>query len=352
MSVLNDDGSGTSFINITAQASDPSTTVSLFQGTAVGNVVYIGGDFEFFGIKTLTNTPWGAGDSALVALEYWNGAWTVFDYMVTNSIAPFDVRTTLIFETAGSEQVRFNNLSGWIQRTVDSINKFWVRIRVTSIISLIPIINQIKLHTNRTEINSSGYREYFGNARTTSSLAWDVGLLEPANSSPGNGDVYVSDNLNVGRVENLFADGTIDRSGFNAYLPENVDTSIGIKFRWSWSSTVATGNVEWVIRWGFTNDGFSVFPSAATAPPVGPNEQSITLVTAAPGTSNTQKNESVILVITTFNPQPLVGDPDMIWLTIQRTGNAVADTLAGSLRLIQIQGVYMKWNDGGYFTTF
>lgn len=309
----------------------------------------------FYNLKINTTTAWGVGDSQLVNIEYFTGTWDPLVIMVTKANSPYDTRITEIFERNELEQVRFGQQPGWITTTVNAISNFWIRIRITSgPISSIPINGQIKIGPNRAEINDDGYREYFGKARVVDRLPWDMGLVEPANASPANGDVYVSDNLAVGRNENQFNNGAIDRSGFNSFLPPNLDTSYPVKFRWAWASNVGGGDIDWVIRWGFTNDTggavSNIFDGAGTAPATGPNEQMISFTSPAPVSAGQQQNEEVLLDVSQLNPQPASRNPDIFWLTIQRTGNA--DTNTGDVRVIQVEGRYVKWNDGGSIDLF
>lgn len=355
MTIFNDDGSGTNFMDISSFVADPSINILLFQGTGVGNVLYIGGNIIFQNIKSLTETAWGVGDSDLISIEYFDGTWTSLKIMVTKSTSPFDTRTTKIFETTDDEQIRFGPVTGWTTTPVNGTSKFWIRISITGAVSAIPNNRQIKLGPNRVEIDQSGFREYFGNGRVVDSLKWDSGLLQPANNSPANGDVYISDVLNVGRKENLFQVGVVDRSGFNAFLPPNVDTSYGIKFTWAWVSDATGGDVEWEIRWGYTNDQggtvSNIFPNATAAPGTGPNQQNLTLISTA-NAVNQQKNEKVSIDILNLNPYPVGRSSDMLWLTIQRTGTSINDTLVGDARIIQVDGKYVKWNDGGNIELF
>lgn len=356
MAIFNDDGSGTNFMDISSSVADPLTNILLFQGTGVGNVLYIGGNIIFQGIKTLTETAWGVGDSDLITIEYFDGTWTSLDIMVTKATPPFDTRTTKIFETTDDEQIRFGPVTGWITTTVNGTSKYWFRITITGgVVSAIPNNRQIKLGPSRVEINQFGFREYFGKSRVVDSLKWDASLFQPANNSPANGDVYISDQLNVGRKDNLFEVGVVDRSGFNTFLPPNVDTSYGIKFTWAWVSNATGGDVEWEIRWGYTNDQggtvSNIFPNAAAAPGTGPNQQNFTLITTA-NAVNQQKNEVVSIDILNLNPYPVGRSSDLLWLTIQRTGTSINDTLVGDVRIIQVDGRYVKWNDGGNIELF
>lgn len=352
LKVLTDDGTGTSFIDISSDVADPSITSSLFQGTAVGNVFYVGGDIPFYGKKADTVSAWGANDSANIAREYWDGStWTDFNIMNAQSGHPYATTAQNIFITAGSSQVRYGDMSGWATTTVNSITAYWVRFRVTSIISAIPTISLFKLHSSRTEINSDGYIEYFGKARVIKTLPWDLNLVRPASNSPDNRDTYVSDNLAVGRVENRYSNGLVQRSGLNSYLPFDFDTSYGIKTKWAFFGEGPTGGtVEFVLRWGWTNDGDDIYPSAAAAPTTGPNEQSITITTPAITVTNQQLTGEIILPFPDISARPVSGNPDIIWITFQRNGST--DSYTGNIVLTQMEAAYISWCEGGHIDSF
>jgi hypothetical protein len=226
------------------------------------------------------------------------------------------------------------------------VEYYWVRFRINSTVTTSPVIDQIKIHSNRTEINSDGWIEYFGKARPIDTLPWDAGLLEAAAASPSNQDLFLSDNLDVGRVENLFANGATDRIGFLSPLPLSIDTSSPIKFSWSVKTDDATaGDIDWVIRWGYVTDGGAIYSSQAAAPTTGPNEQSISISEAAPTTANTLMWYTVDLDISTMVSRREGGFGDTIFVSLQRTSG---DTHAGDVGLVAISANYVKWCEGGH----
>lgn len=354
LKVLSLDSTGTNWIDYSVNAADITTTFSPFQSTAVGNILYVGGTQEFPGLKVTMTSAWGTGDTANTVSEYWDGAsWTPFLFMTIKRDSPYYSRADTFWEQNETQQTRYGKMVGWASTTVNSITGFWIRIRVVSTLTgPLPVLNQIKLHTSRIELKEDGYVQYYGEARNTTTLPWDLGLLEAANSSPSNQDLYVSDNLNQGRQENSLNNGATDRVGFSTYLPTEIDTSFGIKVIWSFiTDNVLGGSVDWVIRWGWTNDGDNVYTSTALAPTTGPNEQSdsfSTVITLA--TPYIQKSETRYITIPSVNAYPEVGRPDMLWVTLERDGGG--DTHLGDIILIQFTGQYVRWTEGGHSSTF
>ncbi len=151
----------TSFVLFPA---DSSTAIA-FNSTAVGERLYIGGSFaRFSGLKkTLTVAASPTATLSQVSWEFWNGAlWTSFETMSTDSDFPYTPHGCEAFRLNGS-QFRFAPLPGWVTTTIDGVVSFWVRATIAgSPLVTNPVLDQIKLQTNHTEINQDGFIEFFG----------------------------------------------------------------------------------------------------------------------------------------------------------------------------------------------
>lgn len=349
--VMTDNGTSMNFMDVTASAINPNITLPFMQGFSIGNVIYFGSKVPFYGFDINVASTWAIGNSDLTSTQYWNGSWTDVEQMVTVGTSPYGSRTNIILENLEKQRVRFGKMTGWVTNTVNSITAYWVRIIVDSPISApMATYSLLELHPSSSKINTDGYLEYFGNARPIKSFSWETGLLQPAAASPGDQDVYLSDNLDIGKIENLFQNTAIDRIGFNSYLPSQIDTSYGIKFRWSWISTATGGNINWVIRTGFSQDGFNIYTSTASAPPVGVNEQSVSISYPVTETIGTQVTETQVIIRPKINARPVSGNPDIFWLTLERNGPA--DSHSGNVALVQVQGEYVAWCEGGHLSNF
>lgn len=234
MLVLSDDGTGTSFVNNTvAASSDSGSTFSLLQGVALNQVAYFGNTTrQFTGIKT------GGGGTALdlgvgaVVWEFWDGVtWTAFRIFVTDASSPYAQKASNAFAiTATADQIRFDTVtinSSWVITTVDGISGYWVRVRVTSAITTVPVLQRIKLGTNRTEINSDGVVEFFGAAEPLRVLPHVnlAAIVDLQGASPSNVNINYSANIVLTPVENSFNNGAHDGVGIEFRLPNMVDTS-------------------------------------------------------------------------------------------------------------------------------
>lgn len=368
MTILRFDGVST-FTDITndVKFSGDGLTAAAFDGTGIGNILYIGGSIgKFPNIKiniTAGVTPTNA--TGLITTEYWNGSsWASFNLMSTDSDAPYLPHSQELFNS-GSYQYRFNILSGWASTTVNSINSCWIRFRISSTgMTVIPVLDQIKIGTNRVEINKDGFVEYFGTSQTFVRLPFDINWLRPADSSPANQDLYLQDTISVGRVENEFQPGVTDRSGFLTELPEEIDTSrpLVLRFRFRVSSSLP-GNLDIDINWGYNVDIqddpspsgtsiSSIFPSTITAPTTAPGflgniNRIISIPINVENRILTQDFElDISELVANRNTGSNTGD--ILWVSFQRNGLSLTDTYLGEASTVQLTPYFSKWCEGSY----
>ena len=335
------------------------TTTATFQNNAVGEIIYIGSDavdsgdnpIQFLGIKTSLIVPALETDQ-IIDFEYWNGvAWLSFNFMVTQGNPPFFPFAKRTF-TNSSEQIRFDRRIAALWQTNDPVglgrNRYWVRMVLNQVVAQLPVLDQVKNHTNRREINANGWPEYFGQGRPRGQLAFTTNNFAPANQSPANQDFYLSDRLGVGRVENEFQDGQTDRIALGEYLPFDIDTScpVTVKIIYTQSNT-ATGNVQLNLIWDLLTDGGTVYLGTGPAPPASPNQQELNEIFAVPGLQVAETIEFEIDLSEAF-ARRVGGFGDLLVLAIERNANLVADTYAGDFIVLQVGVFYTKWSDGGY----
>jgi hypothetical protein len=350
---------GSVFTDVSDEAKS-ATGSNFTMGTAVNDAMYIGWDLQnsdflkFYGIKcsVLTALTPGAGSAVW---EFWDGdSWEEFSVMMSNAIIPYVSYGNASFQETGSHQIRFASerlINEWAKNDPPGIttNRFWVRFRITGVISVAPIFEQFKLHTNRSEINENGWLEYFGTARPISTLPININTFRgPTGSKPGDQDLYLSDNLDVGKEQNEFGYNTTDRLALAIYLPLDVDTSNRFKLHLSWiTNDNDGGNVRWVVRWAKSIDGDSIYRSAAAAPATAPNEKELIQITAAPAI-DTQKTEEFALDVSDMISRPQGAFGDVLWLSLEREGDHTNDTHDGDVSLLQMSMYYTKWCEGGH----
>jgi len=345
------------FADVSAEAKSASGSTFTFSENATNAAIYISSDLEngtylkHHGIKCSISVPAiiGTGGGTIVA-EYWDestgGGWTEFAFMVTDSNSPYLPHAKELFEQSVSTQIRYDisipnddwGVNNVPDESTGAPDRFWIRFRLTDAIDTLPIFEQFKLHTSRHEINADGWVEYFGNARPLESLPWNIAHAAPAGTNPADGDVYYSDNLDVGMLENALT-GIGDRVAFDSIIPENFDTSSPINFKVAVRPD-DTGVFNYTIRWTWIEPDTAAYPSAAAAPATHANEQSLTGSIAV--TNDTVNWLSEVIDVSSAIPRRPNGFSDIIALSIERTsGSEVVD-------LLIIDAKYTKWCEGGH----
>jgi len=362
MMVFQYNPSGSVYTDVSATAQSPSGSTFSFPANAIDNALYFGSDLynssgqlQHFGLEVNLALQAIVGSGSIVG-EYWNGTtWMQFNTMSAGIAGKhYTYKSSDIFKRTGIEQIRYGSgpcLGDWAANDpmASGVNRYWVRFRLTGALTIVPVFEQTKLIPSHSIINEDGWMEYFGKSRPISSLPWDLGLLEPATSSPADQDVYVSDNLSMGRRENRFQDGVVDQQGLVGYLPIDLDTSCPISMKFSFITDDNTaGNVMWRLHWGYTTDGDSVYRSTSAAPTVGPNERIMEAVLPAPLFRDVQATLEMPIDVSELVSRRDSARGDMLWVTMERIGNNALDTHAGDVSIIQLQASYTSWSNGGH----
>ena len=230
-------------------------------------------------------------------------------------------------------------MTAWATKALNGETKYWVRIRITTNITSVATLEQMKLHTDRREINADGYPEYFGASRPERTIDIPVNSFQAAGGSPANQDVAYGTNLIVGHVENNFQNAVTDQSGIAIRLPVDTDTSYELELDIEWMpSTTNTGNCTWTIY--HLTHGTGTVLAVGTPGPL--TETTTAVNTAGPGV----QYETVISTISLDISGASATDKTTFALMIQRqggadafTGNAIVDTISLRRR---------AWSDGGY----
>lgn len=371
------EAAGGGFTDVTAELRTlGGAPIPIFDGTAINNFFYVGMEggtlptTQFGGYKA----EFGSGISinlgtGALTWQYWNGsAWTDMNILWTQADAPHLPLAQDAFTLVGAVtdyHVRFNGVvrNTWQTTTVNGITGFWVRVFISTPITTVPTLDRVKLHTDRTEINADGFQEYFGLAQPFLRAPFDVNWFTGAANSPGNQDLFLDDSIAVGRVENEFVAGVLDRSGFVLELPEEIDTSRPLRLRVRYMVNDATaGTVRLQFRYGYNVDVTddpnpvgttisSVWEAAGTAPTIAPGrlgEETVDLVIPA-GAENRVRTISQDFDISTNRARRVNdGFGDILWLIVERVGNDAADTYLGNWTILQISPLYWAWNNGSY----
>jgi hypothetical protein len=274
--------STSAFVDVTASASSNTGSSFAYPSNAVDNAVYIAsnidtasGKTQHYGTKiTAVSAHDGTGE---IVVEYWNGStWASLNFMVTDGISPFLPEAKALLQSNGiSHQIRYDNtlaIDGWALSDPVSFGTdlYWVRYRISSATDIAPIIEQIKLHSSRTEVNEDGWMEYFGRARPIGKLPWNASQFAPASTNPGNGDVFYSTNLDIGLTENALSNG--NRIGFQSTVPLDCDTSTPIDLNIAVRAD-STGTWDYTVRWSRIEPDTPAYATSVSSPATHPNEQ-------------------------------------------------------------------------------
>jgi len=313
---------------------------------------------KFYGIKTLVDTALVPGSGSVV-FEYWDGdSWEAFNIMETEAENPHASNANAALQTTGSYHLRFDwrMKLDWAKNDPPSTgtNRFWIRIRVATGVTTAPILQQIKIHSNRTEINADGFIEYFGLGRPLNRIPFDVNnFSESPTAAPNDQSLYLSDNLVLGRTANSFQNTGTDTIGLAVFLPYDTDTSCPIRLLAGFTVDGGTANgtrvIKFTIYWNTSSRGDNIYRSEATAPSTSTGEQSTTFTYTVPASGNDKLVKGFIdLEIPSTKPlaDSSTGEGDILWITVKRDPSDVQDTYTGDVNLVQLTPYYCKWSNG------
>ncbi len=344
--ILTDDGGGTF-----ADETDNSQFGAGFSysSTGINAAIYLGATDKFSGFRyDIVDTVSSYGD---YVVEYWNGAmWSQVLILCSETGAPYISLADNIFTTngnsSGNETTRLGYpVNGpWVMTTVNGINLYWIRIRITNAITTSPTLSKLSLTWHSRYVNSNGFCEYFGNARPVKliNMRGDAQDSMPGSIDPVPGTVNVGFNIAFSNDRIKFPPATETKKIWRIHLPPDIDTSMPIDFNWSWykSSLPADDNInsiEWAISYFVTEPDTSIDESGALLPNR-PTIISFLQSTMSP-VSNAQYNSSRLLIAN--NSLPL----SVLWIFLTRSG---LDSNGSDAVVFQPSICYTSWRDGGY----
>ena len=241
-------------------ASDTGSTIGFFNETTTGNYLLIGSVHKFAGLKVKINTA-GVIEADNIQGEFLSEDgvdWTPTNLMVTQADYPYEQRANIPASIGGeSEQWHFGfnplvDRNTWQQSTLningEDYTKYWGRIRITSDITTDAIVEQVKLHTDRTEINADGTVEKYGLAVYPRTLIFGVDkLINNSARSPSNQNVtYDAGVVIANYTDNQFNNGTIDSGLLIQNIVSGIHTGVPLILSISFYVEGTTiGNVEW-----------------------------------------------------------------------------------------------------------
>ncbi len=330
----------------TVLESDSGSFVSMFDNNLAEEVLLIGfDDQQFYGFKNKYNSL-GTLEVGKVVAEFLNSsdAWIDNTFMVTESDYPY-TRAGWELASYSSEQVRLGQsiltpLNGtWTKRdlTVNGVteNKYWARFRLLSPATALPELEQVKIHTSRSEINADGTVEFFGLARGVKDLitaSYANNLSDPSNENV----VYFTGGIDGGAaklVDNEFANNTRDSRALIVKIDQDVDTSTPLVISYPfYVKGSQTGDVRFDIEYVQITDGF-IYGNQVS--PDGATNVIYPIITPSNGERQVLRFEVPINEI-----DPTVGGVAVI---LTRDANAAEDTLGANVVLTGDNAQARRW---------
>lgn len=351
--------------NTDAAANDDGITFNLFQKNEPGYCCYIGASHPILGVKicitTATINPVSMDD---VIWEYWNGNnWIQFNIMQLYASSPYYCYTiNSCISVADKFQIRFGltTTTPFVLKTIDDFTAYWIRLRIINTIPSIPVCEYIKVHVSQTEINSDGFIEHFGNARTVGKLSWNFDNGNGTTNYPINQDIFLSKNIIINKKTNAFLQGVLSRISMVGRLASDIDISFPVKLKFSFLvDNNTSGNILWTIRTANTQNNNNVYTNLNDAPidfdPA--YTDTFNIVTTIPENKaykELRETFSIDVDKINVNPRPDDGVESLLWISIERdaTETNVNDTFDGSVFIIEQDIHYIKWCDGDHVLSY
>lgn len=259
MYVFTDDGTGTSFSDITEACKSTSGSIAtLFQGTSAGNILYIGNEFRKFpGLNSIVTTATDLGSGALT-YSYSDGTdpstgWVEFNIMCRENSGAGESFGQMFLCDTGDRKTNFGDISegdDWDIETINGQDAYWIKIEIDSAITTIPQVERIKLQVNSCQIDNTGIQRHGSNRPYKTLISHQRLTDDLSGASPGNKSLAISTGITITPIDNQYNNNTLDGTGGIITVPSGLDTSSPLTFRWGWvplGSGSGTVNFEVII---------------------------------------------------------------------------------------------------------
>lgn len=306
----------------------------LFAGTGVGQCLYVGGDDDFAGVTILVALALVLGGGS-VTREYWNGAsWVTLPGMSAQAVYPYAQYAGSTCERVGSEFLNYGDMTAWARKVLNGSNKYWIRLRVTGIITTIPKLSTIRLLQHSAEITQDGTILRHGRSRVTRDMGVSWSVMDAlVGSAPGAMNIPWSANIILTKTKNRFVNGNIDGSGASIRIPEGLDTSLPVAVDVVWYPEVIPGasQIELEMRYVRGLSGGKIngtLPEAHTA-----------TITPCPAAASDRTVTQLILDLSNYLP----GNDLAFSLYRDATAGNPDDTYADNLVIASIKMTGWLW---------
>ena len=247
---------GSSFVDESIPARSLSGSTFSFQGTAANHTILVCSDLEnndgslkHWGWKVAQTTAMIGGS---VAFEIWDGAaWSQIGIMATDSSKFYRYANNVFLREDNSEHIRFGIDDGWATKTIDGVDGYWSRVRITSGLTTAPVFEQFKLSTSRSELNETGTFTTHGLGRfkidlsNSGNVFGESGGVATGSITVGSGGVP---NGWSHQIKNSILNNAGDALYFQFNLPKGVDTSFPLECDLSYIPfTAGSGNASVIV---------------------------------------------------------------------------------------------------------
>jgi hypothetical protein len=223
---------------------------------------------------------------------------------------------------------------------------YWIRFRIVSTVTTLPVFVFYRALTNRVRFSEKGYITYSGKARPVRSLPYSVVNFTSSYDLPADTGMFYG-NIGVGIRQNTYVKGDMCKVGILSTIPQDFDSCCPIVIKLFFTvSSDATGIVEFNIRWDSSSTLAQVSDSANA--PTTTVQTSQILVTVPPNFSDKQLYYSTSIYV----PQDIsyTGDNlSLFWAEFYRDARItnVNDTYLGDVRVLHVSLDYCAWSNGG-----
>lgn len=322
--------------------SDSSSSTGLFGSNNSGKVLLVMSDIaRFSGVKVKIDTLGTVEPSSIVSeyLQDNSPTWSPVLHMSTDADFPYTQKGDVLAACPSlSEQWRFSfdpvdRPPVWDEVTMningtDYTGRF-ARMRTISAITLDPIIQQAKLHTNRWECNADGNTEYFGRGRYPRDLR--VQKYTNASKTPADQNISIASGVTMLVTDNEFLPNATDGNIYAFTIPTGLDTSIPIGLEKRFYPKGATaGDIKYTcdvykIKDGDLLDGTAVASATLT-----------NLISV-----DDQENELIKTIFYFFVADLVPGDT--VILAVGRDGPDASDTFASNIVDVSGRAIGYFW---------
>lgn len=348
---------GTWVDNTVIALTSDANPFDIFQGTGTDNCLYFGSKNFIYGFKiSITTIVSPVIPQSHLTWEYWDGAgWISFNVM-QNYPSTRHVYIDSFLSLLSKFHIRFGLTSNtpFVMKTLNGQTLNWVRLRVITPLSNLPMGDYVKIHTSAAVINTNGYVEYFGNSRNVKNreVSWypDISLTLPSTQ-----EIFFAPGLTSTKPYNSFDDSVLTRVGFNFRMPIEMDISFPLKFNIGFVCDSATaGDILWVLQYTFSTTNTAMFMNATDASlNPNPNAVTVTKITTVPINNDKMNlNETIVVDSSLISSNPSTSNKFYFYATLTRDGSDVLDTYAGNVFLMTLDFDYVVWSSGGYLLEF